>query len=144
MNAKDLGSVRMQPQKNDEGTMLYYQTDKGFGVHIDATSGKLVQVRHLATDATVSVDGVEAYAEPDTPPEVITVAEAVETKCLVEVTPAEFCEHPVSKTFRGVIVNRSVSYDGNGEPALDEFTLMMDGGGTVKFNEWTYDNIVKV
>lgn len=63
MNAKDLGSVRMQPQKNDEGTLIYYQTDKGFGVHIDATSGKLLQVRHMATDATVSVDGVEAYED---------------------------------------------------------------------------------
>ena len=65
MNAENLGNVVAKPQPSDNGSLIYYETDKGFGVHIDATSGKLLQVRHKDTGARVYVDGIEEYDDPD-------------------------------------------------------------------------------
>lgn len=63
MIAKDLGTIEMQPTRNDEGTMIYYRTDKGYGVHIDATNGKLIQVNAKSGGAVFRAEGYEDIDE---------------------------------------------------------------------------------
>ena len=139
MRADNLGNIEMQPTRNEDGTMIYYRTDKGFEVWIDASKGEKVCVRHLDTGAKFSVVGIEEYTEPEVT-QTMTMKEAsrYEGPVVVELNAIK----GLDDKFTGEVVSYSVSYDRCGEPCGEDITVKLkDYGGYVDLNDWEVKRI---
>ena len=134
MRADNLGNIEMQPTRNEDGSMIYYRTDKGFEVWIDANKGEKVCVRHRDNGATISIDGIEEYTEPEVT-QTMTMKEASQYEGPVVVETNEI--GALGDDFIGEVVAYSVSYDGWGEPCGEDITVELKGSGRyVELNEW--------
>ena len=124
MRADNLGNIEMQPTRNEDGSMIYYRTDKGFEVWIDANKGEKVRVRHIDTGATVSIEGIEEYIEPEVT-QTMTLKEAYryEAPVVVEFNGVK----GLDDEFTGEVVSYSVSYDRWGEPCGEEISIKIRG-----------------
>lgn len=142
MRADNLGNIEMQPTRSEDGTMIYYRTDKGFEVWIDANKGEKVCVRHRDTGATLAVEGIEDYTEPEVA-QSMTMKEAFEYGGQVEIETNEIAA--LGEDFIGEVVSYSVSYDGGGEPCGEDITVeLKDNGGYVDLNDWEVGRIFAI
>ena len=108
MRADNLGNIKMQPTRNEDGSMIYYRTDKGFEVWIDANKGEKVCVRHIDTGATVAIEGIEEYMEPEVT-QTMTMKEAFRYKAPVVIETNEFMG--LGDDIIGEVVSYEVIYD---------------------------------
>lgn len=134
MRADNLGNIKMQPTRSEDGSMIYYRTDKGFEVWIDANKGEKVCVRHLDTGATVAIEGIEEYTEPEVT-QTMTMKEAFRYKAPVVIETNEFMG--LGDDIIGEVVSYEVIYDSWDEPCGEEISVMLRGTGNyAHLNEW--------
>ena len=142
MRADNLGNIEMQPTRNEDGSMIYYRTDKGFEVWIDANKGEKVCVRHMDTGATVSIEGIEEYTEPEVT-QTMTMKEAFEYRGQVEIETNEFMG--LGESVIGEVVGHETSYDGWGEPCGEEISVRLRNSvGYAHLNEWEVGRIFAI
>lgn len=139
MRADNLGNIEMQPTRSEDGTMIYYRTDKGFEVWVDANKGEKVCVRHRDTGATLAVEGIEDYTEPEVS-QTMTMKEAFEYGGQVVIETNEFMG--LGESVIGEVTSHEISYDGWGEPCGEEITVKLrDVGNYALLNEWEVGRI---
>src|SRR5699024_3610985 len=132
----------MQPTRNEDGSMIYYRTDKGFEVWIDANKGEKVCVRHMDTGATVSIEGIEEYTEPEVT-QTMTMKEAIEYRGQVEIETNEIMG--LGESVIGEGVGHATSYDGWGEPWGEEISVRhRNSVGYAQLNEWEVGRIFAI
>lgn len=142
MRADNLGNIEMQPTRSEDGTMIYYHTDKGFEVWIDATKGEKVCVRHRDTGATLAVEGIEDYTEPEVT-QTMTMKEAFKYKGQVEIETNEFLG--LGESVIGEVVSHEINYDGRGNPCGEEIKVKLRGAGNYTYlNEWEVGRIFAI
>ena len=142
MRADNLGNIEMQPTRSEDGTMIYYRTDKGFEVWIDANKGEKVCVRHLDTGATISVEGIEDYTEPEVA-QTMTMKEAFEYGGQVEIETNEIMG--LGETVIGEVFEHEIRYDGWGYPCGEEISVKLRGTENyAHLNEWEVERIFAI